>query len=282
MSVRQDSIDRAVDKLKSTSRCNAGLVEVMAYGRSAVPALRALLFAREPSGLFETRCRAVDALAAIKAYDILVEYLNARQAATDPVERLGNDAVVNYAAWAVARTREDSVFTLLLQLAQKPSLSGVIGALGTFGRHEAIPALINALEEDGSRNVAEFMLCRLGSAGYEELLQSAQRSLPSQERESESSRRRRRSSLSLLTRIGLRTDAWLRVRSLMADRDIKIAVLACKLCLLYAPPNEALVAIDRLMALLPSADWLLREEIESILAGAESRAVRGPSQKVFH
>jgi hypothetical protein len=282
MTNNQDSLDNIVDKLKSTRDCDDGLVEILAYGRSAIPALRTLLFAREPSGLFEARCRAVDALAAVKAYDVLVDYLNAHQAAADPVECLGDDAVINYTAWAVARTREESVFTLLLKLAQRPALSGVIGALGAFGRIEAIPTLINALEEDGSRNVVEFMLLRLGPAGYEELLQSAQRLLPSQEHENESSRRRRRSSLSLLTKIGLRTDGWLQVRSLIADNDIKIAVLACKLWLSYAPPNKAAEAIDRLVALLPFADWLLREEIEGILPRAEFRAPQRPNRKVFH
>lgn len=282
MSNGPDSVESVVDKLKSTRHCNEGLVEVMAFGRLAVPVLKSLLFAREPSGLFETRCRVVDALAAIKAYDVLVEFLNAHQEATDPVERLGDDAVINYTAWAVARTREDGVFTLLLQLAQRPALSGVIGALGTFGRNEAIPALINALEEDGSRNVAEVMLLRLGPAGYEELLQSAQRPSPSRVDENESSRRRRRSSLSLLTKIGLQTDGWRQVRSLIADNDNKISVLACKLCLLYAPPNNVPEAIDRLMALLHTADWLLREEIEDILLRAGSRVVRGPIQKVSY
>lgn len=270
MSAWPGSIDRAVDKLRSTAECNIGLVEVLACGRSAIPALRALLFRREPSGLYETRCRAVDALAALNASDVLIEYLKADHAAVDPVERLGDDAVINYAAWAAARTREDDVFELLLRLAQRPSLSGVIGALGAYGRTEAIPVLVNAMEEDVSRNVAEFMLRRLGKAALGALLDSANCRRPSPDRESESSRRRRRSSLKLLRQIGLARDEWPKVRALTEDPDVKIAFSACKLCLKFAPPYDRQRAINRLKRLLRDADWMLKMDIEACLTAAGS------------
>lgn len=266
MNARSQNVGRSVDKLRSDVECNAGLIEVVACGRSAVPALRVLLFAREPSGLFQARCRAIDALAALKAYDVLIDYLKADHAAADPIQRLGDDAVINYAAWAVARTREDSVFELLLRLARRPSLSGVIGALGAYGRVEAIPALIEALEEDVSRNVAEFMLRRLGTVAGEALVESACCRRPTPDRESESSRRRRRSSLSLLNEIGLGREAMPRLTPLISDEDDKVAVLACKLCLPYASPDTRREIGERLTRMLAHADWLLREEIETCLA----------------
>ena len=61
--------------------------------------------------------------------DVLIQYLSVEHARVDPVERLGDDAVINYAAWSLARTREERVFALLLRLAQRPSLSSVIGKL---------------------------------------------------------------------------------------------------------------------------------------------------------
>jgi hypothetical protein len=271
---RQD-VEQAIAKLKSLHESELGIVEVVACGKSALPALRALLFQREPSGLFHTRCRAVDALDALKAYNILIEYLSVERAATDPVERLGDDAVINCASWAVAKTRAEPVFALLLRLAQRPCLSGVIGALGVFGRTEAIPALIGALEEDGSRKVAEFMLRRMGRTARAALLASAKQRLPSPDRESESSLRRRRSSLMLLTEIGLAPGTWRQVRPLMQDADARIALLVCKLCLSHAPPDEHGDAVDRLMNLLPAADWMLREEIEDCLAAAGPKASAG-------
>jgi hypothetical protein len=272
MAGKQYDVDRAINKLKSLHESELGIVEVVACGKSATLALRALLFQREPSGLFHARCRAVDALSALRAYNVLIEYLSVEHTATDPVERLGDDAVFNCAAWAVARTRDEHVFALLLRLAQRPSLSGVIGALGAFGRSEAIPALIGALEEDVSRKVAEFMLRRMGRTARAALLASANQRLPSADRESESSLRRRRSSLMLWAEIGPSPRIWKQVRCLMRDDDAKIALLACKFCLLHAPLGQRRDAINRLVSLLPSADWILREEIESCLAAVRSPA----------
>lgn len=101
-------------------------------------ALRALLFEREPSGLYQPRCLAVRALAALEAYDVLVDYLNAApREAADPVERVGEDAVINAAARALAGLHEARIFELLMSLAETRLLPGAIGALGRFGRVEA-------------------------------------------------------------------------------------------------------------------------------------------------
>jgi HEAT repeat protein len=262
---RQLKIDRALSKLASLTDSGVGIVEAVACGDDAISALRSLLFQRTPSGLSHSRCRAIDALAALKAFDVIFEYLEDERQAVDPIERLGDDAVINYAAWALSRTREERAFALLLRLARRPALSGVIGALGTFGRVEAIPPLVEALEEDGSRTVAEFMLRRMGQAAREALLRSAGERKPSVDHESVSSRRRRRSSLSVLADIGLSESKCRQLKKMMEDADLKVAVLACKLWLLYAPATERMCAIDRLINLLPSADWLMQQEIDDCL-----------------
>jgi HEAT repeat protein len=278
----REHIERAIAKLKSLRESEFGVVEVVAYGNAAIPALRALLVAREPSGLFEARCRAVDALSALKAYDVLIEFLSTERPGNDPVERLGDDAVVNYAAWAVARTRDERVFALLLRLAQRPVLSGVIGALGTFGRSEAVPTLIAALEEDGSRNVAQHMLRRMGQSARGALVASANRKSPSPDRESVSSIRRRRSSLMLLVDVELSPESWPQIRGLMYDDDAAIVVLACKLCLLCAPAERP-DAINRLVRLMPSADWMLRMEIEGCLGATDQpTAYSSSAHKTLH
>jgi HEAT repeat protein len=268
VNARHDEIASAINKLKSLHNTGDGIVEIVSCGSVAVPALRAVLFEREPSGLHETRCRAIDALSALRAHDVLIEYLSESHAAADPIERLGDDTVIGYAAWAVARTRQERVFFLLLRLAQRPALNGVIGALGTFGRPEAIPALILALEEDVSRNIAQFMLRRMGGAAQNALVSSALESLPSADCESESSLRRRRTCLSLLIEIGLTLDALPELKNLMWDKDEKVAILACKLQLEHMPAGERGDALDRLSSLLPLVGWMLREEIEASLASA--------------
>ena len=69
-------------------------------------------------GSTQPRCLAVRALAALEAYDVLIEYLNAPREVADPVERVGEDAVINAAAYALAGLHEERILELLLKLAE--------------------------------------------------------------------------------------------------------------------------------------------------------------------
>lgn len=262
---RPQGFRQALDELKSLHDGDLGVVDVIAFGKQAIPALRALLFGREPSGLYQVRCRAVEALAGLGANSDLVDFLSTDRAISDPVELLGEDAVINAAARALAGPHDERVFELLLRLAKRSSLTGVIGALGAFGRAEAIPLLVDALEDDASRATAEAALRRLGKSSRRALIATANLRPPSSDREGESSLRRRRSALKLLIGIGIPQKNWSALRPLMRDGDAKISVLACKVCLMRAPEAERRDAICRLISLLPEADWLLREEIEDCL-----------------
>jgi hypothetical protein len=261
-----DRVEWAIKKLKSLHDGERGLIETAACGRRAIPALRALLFEREPSGLFQARCLAAKALAGLKAYDVLIEFLEAPRDSADPVERVGEDAVINAAARAVAALREPRVFDLLIRLAETGPLPGVTAALGAFSRIEAIPYLIEALAEDESRPEAEAALRNLGSSAHEALAVAACQPLPMPERESQSRLRQRRSALELLIETGVQARTWPVLRNLMQEQDAKIAVLACKICLMCAPEPEKREAIFRLISLLPSADFLLELAIEKCLA----------------
>jgi HEAT repeat protein len=187
-------LKRAIEKLKSLHHGDLGVVETVACGARAIPPLRALLFEREPSGLFETRCRAVQALAALNARDVLVEYLAMPHEAPDPVEQLGDDAVLNAAARAVAKYGDEQVFQLLRHLAGRRLLPGVVGGLGEFIRPEAIPYLVDALAEDECRLSAEAALKKFGRRAYGALKRVATASSP----ESPSRTRQRQSALGLL------------------------------------------------------------------------------------
>jgi len=258
-------VERAIARLKSFHDGDFGVIYAIACGKQAVPALRTILFERERSGLYQARCRAVEALAALGAHDVLIEFLEADRTIADPVERVGEDAVINAAAMTLANLREQHVFEMLLRLAQRPALTGVIGTLGTFGRVEAIPALIDALEEDASRPTAEAALRKLGRRARAALLRAATAPVPSGERESASSARRRRSALGLLAEMGVPRDAWPSLRPLMHDNDAKIGALACKICFNRASAAERTDAVRRLIDLLAQEDWVLREEIENYL-----------------
>jgi hypothetical protein len=178
-------VRQAIAKLKSLQEGFRGIIEVVTCGNPSIPALRALLFEREPSGLYQPRCLAVRALAALEAYDVLIEYLNAPREVADPVERVGEDAVINAAAYALAM-HEERILELLLKLAETRILPGVILALGGFGRMKTIPSLVEALADDECRPAAEAALRKFGTTVREALLVAATACSPPVERESDS------------------------------------------------------------------------------------------------
>jgi hypothetical protein len=260
-----EEIECAIASLKSFRDGDFGVACVVACGEQAIPALRAVLFEREPSGLYQVRCRAVDALAALGAHDVLIEFLEAQPGAADPVERMGEDAVINAAALALANARDRYVFELLLRLANRACLTGVIGAVGAYASAEAIPVLVNALEDDASRLTAEAALKNVGVSARAALVHAAGLKLPSGDHESESSIRRRRSALRLLFEMSVPFSVWPALRPLVDDTDAKVALLACQICLNWGPAADRRPAACRLVALLARDDWLLRDETESTL-----------------
>jgi hypothetical protein len=142
----------------------------------------------------------------------------------------------------------------------------VISALGSFGRVEAIPLLINALEDDASRPKAERALKKFGRAARSALMTSAKMWLPSKEHESVSSLRRRWSALLLLNEIGIVREMWPELRCLMSDSDARISSLACKIGVVNAHSYEKHDVLLRLIDLSADADWMLRDDIADCLS----------------
>lgn len=151
-------IERALGRLKSLHDGELGVVEVIECGRRAVPALHALLLEGQSSSIFHPGCRTVEALAALGAHDVLIEFLSAPRDVTDPVNRTGEQAVINAAARALVGCPDERAFPLLLELAKRQPLAGVIEALGSFRRPETIPCLIRGavgrLQPPGGRSRA--------------------------------------------------------------------------------------------------------------------------------
>ena len=165
-SLRTESaqVCRAVARLRALHEGYAGVTEVIACGRPAIPVLEAILFAPDPSGLFEVRVRAAAALAGLGAFDVLVEFLKARHRLMDPVAQVGEEAVVGAAARHLIGTKSDEVFTVLNRLALERPIIGAIEALSSFEKPEAAPALAKALREDDCQRAASDGLLRLGAS----------------------------------------------------------------------------------------------------------------------
>jgi putative (di)nucleoside polyphosphate hydrolase len=264
---RIPDLAEALRKLASLREGDRGVLEVTACGAAAVPALHAILCKREPSGIFEPRCRAVAALKALDARNELRAFLGDPPQSDDPVERTGNDAVIGAAALALAELGHEADFPLIIRLAMHRPVPGVLAALGMFRRREALPWLIRGLAEDFTRREAEESIRKLGATAGPALIEAAMNPTPSAAEETESSRRRRRSALQLLAELspsqGLLRSTFQR---LLFDKGDWIAVLAAKILLKSSVDAERRAAVGRLLALLRTADWLLGTEIEDSLA----------------
>ncbi|HTV46528.1 MAG TPA: HEAT repeat domain-containing protein [Stellaceae bacterium] len=257
-------VERALERLKSLHDGDLGIVDITACGSRAIPALRAFLCDGPASSIYQPRCRAVAALAALHAHDVLINFLSAPREISDPVDRAGEDAVVNAAARALIGVDDARIFPLLMQLAHsRPPLAGIVEALGASGRAEAIPVLVEALREDHTRPAAAAALARLPALARPPLVELATRPLPSCQWETASSRRTRLAAVRLLERIGAPDHLF---RRLATAADPQIAAAACHALLATAGAAAQRDAAFRLIELLPRLSWIGCEEAEECLA----------------
>ncbi len=257
---------RAIRKLSSLHDGDMGVVDVVVCGPRAVPLLRDMLFAREPSGIYETRRRVVEALARLRADDVLIDYLRNPNAVSDPVEQVGEDAVVNAAARALADSKRAEIIPLLVEWAQRRPLPGVVDALGRLGVVEAIPFLVDALVEDECRPSAEEAIRTFGRLASGALRESAVHSFQPRQ-PTVSLNRGRASALKLLAEMGPpSSELCAALRQLMRDDAPAVAFAACRICLQSADQADASAAVLRLVDLLADADSFISGDIEKILA----------------
>ena len=261
----QLEVANAIERLKSLHGGDEALSEVLSFGAEAVAGLRTLLMQREPSGLYQARRHAAEALAALRSFDTLGEFLRLDRDINDPVERLGEDVVVGTAARLIAQLREEWVFQLLLSLANCRMLSGVLTGLGAFRRPESIPCLVRALAEDELRPTAEAVLRLFGRAVGPELVRAAIHSVDPIRSESETERRARRSALKALLEVGVSRKEWPLLRPLMQDEDVQIAMLACITCARVGTALDRTDAACRLAVLRPRGNWLQRQQIDEVV-----------------
>jgi hypothetical protein len=259
-----NELEVATSRLTSLTDGERGVLEVVRIGTQAIPRLRTLLFQREPSGLFQSRCHVVEALAALNARTVLAEFLQADRNIPDPVERAGEEAVINAAARAVRDSMDEALFHRLLLLAGTRKLIGPIEVVGDTRRIEALSGLIAALGDDLAHPVAEEALRKFGGAAATALIEAASTRV---EPEHESARRRRRAAMRLLNEIDPppATTENLRLRW-RRDPDIEIALLGCRMALKQGNTTECDKAVEQLIQMLGRADWRARREIKAILS----------------
>ena len=254
-----------VESLLSLHSTISGEIELLKIGTAAVPVLRQFLFTRVPSGIYQPRCSAVHVLTTLHANVALRDYLTSVSDASDPIERMGDEAVVNEAARALAKSGEPWVFDFLLDLSSRRVSPGIVDALGTFDRTEIIPILVAALEEDDTWVYSATALRRLGVKAHAALVHAASTARPSAANESQSSIRKRRRALDVLANSNLSLDHSMALSKLVEEQDPRIAFLVCKICL-QTPGLECRVrAVQRLGELRTNADWILAKDIDHCL-----------------
>lgn len=237
-------------RLRSLQEGDLAVVDAISIGVAAIGVLRDILFEPDTAGIFEPRTRAVQALAALGATQVLKEYVQGWKRALDPVERFGDEAVLGAAARALDATPDEEVYSLLTTVARKCQVPGVIEALGRYGRVESMPILARALADDFCRTAAEQAFTILGAAAIPTLLDLASRPLNFNGCEIPSSIRRRRSALMILLEVGASRDVWDRVGNLMDDTDAEIAASACIIRMTTAGDAERRECACKLVAML--------------------------------
>ncbi|MFT3976608.1 MAG: hypothetical protein QM688_05775 [Sphingomonas bacterium] len=279
IAVDSERAEAVVARLRSLHDGEKAFEDVLALGPAARAPLRRLLMEREPSGIWQPRALAARALGAIRhANDILLDYLHHPRFPADPVEFAGEEAVVNAAAEALARNRYGPAFeTLRMIVSVRPHLIGAVHALAAYGRVEAIPELVTALGDDGSRHAAEAGLRRFGARARVPLVERLEELSKAKDAAFNTNIRHRHAILGMLTELGLPRDARSRVIMLMNDPDDRLAVAACGVAVVHGPPALRRRALERLDDLAAHVDLRLRIEIDGILrrVGKRCRSEEG-------
>lgn len=254
-----------IDRLNSLVDGQQASMQLAGFGAAAIAPLKQFLSLGAPSGIFQPRQWAVEALGALGAKDALLGYLARDDHIPDPVIRQGEDAVRNTAARLIARWKTDEVFQVLLSLTEKRVLPGVIWALGEFLRVEALPCLERALEDDVARPAAEEAFTKFGQAATDILVSTASRKKMNEEEEVPSSLLRRRSAAKILADTGLGNALWPSLHPLLDESDPELVVHASKFAVAVGAELDKKRAISALLRILPDAPWYVCEDAAGCL-----------------
>ena len=258
-----ESLVRDLESLQAGSLVAAALI---GCGARAIPPLRRFLLQGRPRGIFQPRQLAVETLAQLGAKEVLIEYLDKPLPTKDPVVRFGEDAVRSTAARELARWPDDEVFHCLLRAGLDHLLPGIVEALGTFRRTEAMPYFLWALGDGVCRSSAEEAIRALGAAAQPFLMDAVSERNPSAAEEVPSSFQRRRWALRILADLQLTEPDWSKLGATLVEDDPEIVITAARIGVEIAPVPDRWCAVRRLIEMLPRANWFLRGEARAALA----------------
>lgn len=160
-----DEAARLVARLDNLGEIFRVQGEILAFGRKTVPPLAALL-GGPPSVFPQPRVAAAECLGALGGEDalaaLLAEVQRDHRAIEDPATAMAEECVRNAAARQLRRFDDSRVTPVLLSALAEHHLIGAGETLAELGVNEAIPHLIECLEDDAKRGIAVEALRRFG------------------------------------------------------------------------------------------------------------------------
>lgn len=246
--------------------------ELIAYGANAIPALADLLLNGKPSDVSQPRQWAVEALAGLGAYDVLLAYLRRPVNIQSPVVRHGEEAVRNTAARELAAYQTGEAFTVLLDCLRRRPLPGVVETIGLYRRTETAPYLLDCLEDDVCRSAAIEALERLGRETRPLLVESAVIRKPAlPDPESPSSLRRRRCCVRLLQELHLAKEEVSRLARLLDENDPDLVIAAARVLFQSPHFHNDWSIVSHLRRVQQRVGWWLQDEFRSLISQVEKR-----------
>ncbi len=262
-----EEIESQVKGLESLRGGPFAAAVLVGCGERAIAPLRSFLINGRPRGIYQPRQLAVETLAELGAKDVLLDYLDNPVPLKDPVVRMGEDAVRSTAARELGRWQTEDVFICLMRFGRDHLLPGVIETLGKFRRPDSLQYFLWALGDGVCRSYAEDAIRTLEEAARPSLIEAANMPEPSAEEEIASSIQRRRWILRILADLKITANEWQRLRDLLAASDPDMVITTSRIALEIAPELDKWKAVHRLIEMLPRADWFLRTEARTALAG---------------
>lgn len=206
--------------------------EILARGEETVESLAALLLS-EPSGFPEPRVAAAECLGAIgteTAVEALIRVLYYHDlTALGPVQRFAEETVRNAAARRLARFRQRQVVAALLLSLQRDHLIGAGQALAEMHEADAIPYLIDCLEDDYKKEKATEALRMFGHAAVPDLCDAVEHPRSVQGMEPPLSQERRSRAAELLGQIKVK-EAVSALKAGIHDQSKQVRI-ACSIAL---------------------------------------------------
>jgi len=237
---------------------------VVGFGKQAIPYLERFLLDRPPRTVFIPRCRAVRALGELGAYPVLIRYFEQYQCPADSAVLFAEDAVRSAAARELTQIHSDEMYRVLLEAAHQRATSGLVQALGAFGRSESIPLLFELLEDDMCRADAIHALRGVPNEAqpFAVLLLRGCTEIPIQ---GSFAVRRRRSALQLLSEFGVCQGDWPEIREYLQDEDIDCMMAAAHIGFSVAPDSEAEAIATKLIEASARMNWAQEMDVVELL-----------------